>query len=496
MKHLSGLTCLFILLYLTVSCENPEKLSATWNDGPNIVLIVSDDHGSRDLGAYGNTAIQTPNLDKLAKEGVLFNNAYCTTASCSASRSVILTGLYNHANGHFGHQHHFHHFSAYDHVQSLPVLLEELGGYRTARIGKYHLAPETVFRFQEVLKGNPRNAVEMADNSKQFINDSSQPFFLYFCTSDPHRSGDEYPVELGANRFGNIDDGYPGVSERKFDPEEVEIPPYLPESQQTREELAEYYQSVYRMDQGIGKLFEHIRESGKWDNTVILYISDNGIAFAGAKTTLYQPGINLPLIVKNANGENAGSVTDDFVNWADLTPTILDIAGVMGPSLERLDSIYNITGRQWDNTANKVFHGSSFNDVLSGTSRSDKVTYASHTFHEITMYYPMRSIVTDQYKLIWNVAYQLPYPHATDLWASSTWQAALLSDSKMYGPRTVEDYTFRREFELYDVSKDPYESNNLAYDDNYQEVLLGMIKKLQDFQHQTNDPWVAKWEHE
>ena len=95
---------------------------------PNIVLIVADDHGTNDLGCYGNPAVKTPNLDKLAGEGVRFTRAHCTSASCSASRSVILTGLYNHANGHFGHMHHFHHFSAFDHVYSLPVLLEEIGG--------------------------------------------------------------------------------------------------------------------------------------------------------------------------------------------------------------------------------------------------------------------------------------------------------------------------------------------------------------------------------
>lgn len=102
---------------------------------PNIVLIVADDHGTNDLGCYGNAAVHTPNLDSLASEGIRFTKAHCTTASCSASRSVILTGLYNHANGQFGHQHHYHHFSAYDHVYSLPVFLEQLAGYQTGRIG-------------------------------------------------------------------------------------------------------------------------------------------------------------------------------------------------------------------------------------------------------------------------------------------------------------------------------------------------------------------------
>lgn len=463
---------------------------------PNIILIVSDDHGTGDLGCYGNEAIRTPNLDRLASEGVRFNNAYATTASCSASRSVILTGLYNHANGQFGHMHHYHHFSAFDHVQSLPVLLQELGGYRTGRIGKYHLAPESIFHFQEVIKGNSRNPVEMANNTLSFMS-ADEPFFLYFCTSDPHRSGETLPGDLGANRFGNKDAGYDGVKQVQYDPSEVIVPAYLPDTQQTREELAQYYQSVTRVDQGVGQLFENLQQLKKWDNTIIIYISDNGIAFPGAKTTVYQPGLNLPLIVKNTDQKLAGSVSDDLVNWADLTPTILDLAGVLPKAESRLDSIYAGGSSKWDNTANQTFHGSSFKDVLQGEPSDErKEVFASHTFHEITMYYPMRVVITDRYKLIWNIAYQLPFPHATDLWAASTWQATLKSEAQVYGPRTTTEYTFRPEYELYDLQSDPFESQNLAGEEQYRETLNAMIRKIRKFQGDTNDPWAMKWEHE
>ncbi len=466
---------------------------------PNVVMIVSDDHGSRDLGCYGNTVIQTPNLDALAKEGVRFNNAYCTSASCSASRSVILSGMYNHANGQYGHGHHWHHFAAYEHIFSLPVLLEQLGGYRTARVGKYHVAPEKVYHFDQVFEASGRNTKEMALAVQSFVEEKSdQPFFLYFCPDDPHRDGNYQPGPLGANRFGNrTPNHYAGIKERIYTPQEVLVPEYLPDSKQSREELAEYYQSVARMDQGLGDLFSDLKKHKKWDNTIILYLSDNGIAFAGAKTTQYQPGINLPLIVKNAHGEHAGTSNESLVNWADLTPTVLDMVGVLPQAEEMLKAAYAKEKNNWDCTVNQAFHGQSFEPAMAqDSSFAPEYTFASHTFHEVTMYYPMRTVIGQQYKLIWNIAYGMPYPHAQDLWKSSTFQAALSSEDQMYGPRSIKDYTFRAPFELYDLKNDPMETKNLADDPAYEQQLKQLQKALKDFQQRTNDPWFQMWERQ
>lgn len=465
---------------------------------PNIVLIVADDHGNGDMGCYGNNAVKTPNLDYLASEGIRFTRAHCTSASCSASRSVILTGLYNHANGHFGHQHHYHHFSAFDHVYSLPVYLEELAGYHTGRIGKYHVAPEKVFYFQEVMHANQRNPVAMADSCINFIEDNKDhPFFLYFCTADPHRAGPVNDEPLAPNSFGNKKGGHEGVEETYFNTEEVIVPPYLPESNACREELAQYYQSVARIDHGMGRLFGHLKEAGVWDNTVIIYISDNGIAFAGAKTTLYQPGINLPCLVKNAGGENKGVVSDAMINWADLTPTILDLVGVLPEANQMMAARVEDPKMNWNNTANESLQGRSFKAVMEDVNAEGfDETYASHTFHEITMYYPMKSVITRKYKLLWNIAWQLPYPHASDLWASSTWQVALKSENRMYAGRSINDFTYRSEFELYDLENDPYETRNLVGDPAFKEELESLKKKLYVFQERTNDPWILKWEHQ
>ncbi|MEM7388015.1 MAG: sulfatase-like hydrolase/transferase, partial [Verrucomicrobiota bacterium] len=147
---------LWLTLWLSLA-EGAEK---------NIIFVITDDE-SPTLGCYGDPVAVTPHIDALAADGALFHNAFATTASCSASRSVVLSGLHNHKNGQFGHQHHFHKFASFHGVASLAlprVLANE--GYRTAQIGKYHVAPEEVYHFDHYLKGNGRNALQMANEAK------------------------------------------------------------------------------------------------------------------------------------------------------------------------------------------------------------------------------------------------------------------------------------------------------------------------------------------
>ncbi|MHC4395751.1 MAG: sulfatase family protein [Planctomycetota bacterium] len=425
-------------------------------DKPNVILYVVDDHGTDDASCYGNNAIKTPGLDTLASEGTLFTHGFCTSASCSASRSVILTGKYNHATGQYGHQHNYHHFVSFPTIKSLPVLLAN-AGYRTMSMGKYHVAPEEVYRFGRY--SNVSSPVQMADDCREFISaEQSKPFFLYFCTTEPHRPFKREGFDT-------------------FKSEDVIVPPYLPDTPQCREELAQYYGSVQRADSGLVRLIEILKESGRWEDTMIIYISDNGIAFAGAKTTLYEPGMRLPCVVRNPYAKKKGIVTNAMVTWADITPTILDFAGAPGKKTD--------------------FHGRSFLEVLEEEKPKgwDEI-YASHTFHEITMYYPMRVVRTRKYKLIWNIAYGLDYPFSSDLWASRTWQDILKRDEKVYGKRSVEAYIHRPKFELYDLENDPHEIRNLAEKLKYVKVLKKLKDKLKAFQKRTDDPWIRKWEYE
>ncbi len=450
--------------------------SAGDNKRPNIVLIVSDDHGLDALGCYSNPVIKTPNLDGLAREGVRFTNAFCTTASCSASRSVILTGLYNHANGQYGHQHSYHHFVTLPNIKSLPVLLTE-AGYRTGRIGKYHVAPDEVYKFDAALQANSRSPVEMAEKCRVFVA-ADGPFFLYFCTSDPHRGGGKAEeLSTKPDRFGNRPQGYRGITADRYKPEDVIVPPFLPDTPECRAELAQYYQSVSRVDQGVGRMLAVLKEAGKYDNTVVIYISDNGVAFPGAKTTLYEPGMRLPCIVRNPGSKKKGITCDALINYADLAPTILDFADGQRGRAE--------------------FQGRSFKPVLEAEHpKGWDVTFASHTFHEITMYYPMRVVRQRRYKLIWNIAHGLDYPFASDLWEASTWQATIRRGEKYYGRRTVEAYLHRPKFELYDLENDPHEVKNLAENPKYAKVLGELKEQLKAFQKRTKDPWIVKWQYE
>ncbi len=423
---------------------------------PNVLLYVVDDLGSTDAGCYGNPVIKTPGLDRLAAAGTRFTSAYATTPSCSASRSVILTGMHNHATGQYGHAHSYNHFISFPDIETLPVLLAR-AGYRTASAGKYHVAPEETYHFLEYIQGG-RSPEDMADKCRELIaSEEDSPFFLYFCTTEPHRPF----VREGSD---------------EFDSDEVLVPPYLPDLPETRQELAKYYGSAQRADRGLVRLLDILEETGHWDDTLVIFVSDNGIAFPGAKTNVYEPGIRLPCVVRDPYQSRRGVVSDAMVNWADLTPTILDFAGAV-PEQPK-------------------YHGRSFREVLDGEHEGWDEVYASHTFHEITMYYPMRVVRSGKYKLIWNIAHGLPFPFASDLWQSDTWQAVMREGLETYGRRRVEDYLHRAEFELFDLEADPHEVRNLADDPEHAAALAGLKDKLKAFQKRTGDPWVLKWEHE
>ena len=477
-----------LLLLLTAHVALAQK--------PNFVLIVGDDHDLSALGCYGNPQVKTPNLDQLAREGLRFTRAYASTASCSPSRSTLLSGRHNHNTGQYGLAHATHHFRSHEELKTLPALLRE-AGYATARVGKYHVAPESAYPFDVALGENGSNPVDMANRSADFLETSrAKPFFLYFCPTDPHRAGTFPGLPFNANPHGNKPGGHEGVRETPYGMDSLRVPFFLPNAPETKAELAQYYQAVSRMDQGIGRLFQVLKEKGLWENTVVIYLSDNGMPVPGAKTTPYEPGVRLPLIVRNPFSAQKSKICDELVSWVDVAPTLLDWAG-QAPLVLANAAMPTGGGEYGERGPTPAFHGNSWKKLFENPTQFKSDTlFLSHTFHEVTMYYPMRTVVTKRYKLIHNLAHGLPFPFAADLWSSATWQGFLKSGKTHYGPRTRQAYEHRPEYELYDLQTDPQERRNLANDAALKPVFNALLASLKGFQEKTNDPWRVKWKHE
>ena len=433
---------------------------------PNVLLLIADDLGLH-TGAYGDKTAITPNLDRLAGEGVRFTNAFCTTASCSASRSVIHSGLHNHANGQYGHAHAEHHFAYLPHVRPVSALLKD-HGYRTGVIGKLHVNPVERFRFDLVSEGRNRDVLDMAQRARKFMHDAAgAPWFLQTGYADPHRA---------AQGFANRD--YTGVKRTRFDPAKLRVPSYLPDNQAVRREVAEYFEASNRLDQGVGFMLDLLRETKQLDNTLVIFMSDNGMPFPNAKTGAYDAGVHLPLLVRAPGQAKRGLVNNAMISWVDIAPAILDAAGAKLPEYP--------------------LHGRSFLPVLEQENPAgwDRV-YISHTFHEITMYYPMRGVRTRRYKYIRNLFPDLSFPFSTDLFASETWQSLRKAGpNARVGARPVEQYLHRAPEELYDITSDPDEVNNLARLPQHQAVLAELRADVTAMRKSTKDPWLVNDNYE
>lgn len=426
----------------------------------NVVLIVADDLGLQ-LGCYGNKVIKTPNLDALAKRGVRFTKAYSTVASCSPSRASIYTGMYTHQNGQYGLQHATHKQECYAWVQGLPNLLRN-GGYFTGLIGKFHTGPDSSFQWHKLMtKTKGRDPQSFAQHTRDFISSSEKkPFFVVVGFQDPHRP-------------------FAGDPKDAYDPKTIDLPYFLPDADATRKDWAEYYQCITRLDRGVGMVLDVLRETGQLEDTIVIFISDNGPPFPGAKTTLYEAGIHLPLIMAGP-GLPSGRTNNALVSYIDLTPTILEVAGQKTPSYKQT----------------KLYGKSILSIAKEENAKGWDAVFASHQFHEITMYYPMRTIVTPQYKLIVNLDYEKAYPFASDLWGSPSWQHIRTSKLEMMGQRSVKSYLHRPKDELYDLTSDPNELKNLAADASHAKTLGELRSRLRAWQAETNDPWTILYREE
>ncbi|XP_046382040.2 N-sulphoglucosamine sulphohydrolase-like [Haliotis rufescens] len=459
----------------------------------NVLLVLGDDAGFQ-MGAYNNTACKTPNFDKLAARSVVFKHGYTSVSSCSPSRAVLLTGLPEHQNGMYGIHSAWHHFNSFDNVRSLPVILDD-AGIRTGIVGKKHIGPDAVYKFdyeetEEQHDANQigRNITYMKNYIEEFINDNdTRPFFLYIGFHDPHRCNQIPKYGEFCEKFGNGEPGMGVISDWtpvKYGPSDVMVPYFLPDTPATRQDLADMYTTFSRMDQGIGLFLSLLEAAGHMDDTLILFSSDNGIPFPGAKTNLYDPGMGEPMMISSPLHRGSwGKVTESMGSLMDFTPTILDWFNVSYPQYKIFTDVVELTGK-------------SLLPVLSNPSNlTNDHVFSSHTLHGVHQHYPMRVLRTSKYKLIHNIFPNTPYPIATDIYFSPTFLDLLNRSRSNVDPwvwfKSMSEYYYRSEWELYDIRADFKERINLAFDSAHQTVLESLQKQLYAWLWETDDPWVC-----
>jgi N-sulfoglucosamine sulfohydrolase len=317
------------------------------------------------------------------------------------------------------------------------------------------------------IRNNGRNGAVIAAEANKFIEASGEkPFFLLVGFTDPHRA------KIGFDSTVS----YKGVPQVTIDPKDVTIPYHLSDTPEVRADLADYYGSIARLDFGVGAVLQAIKDAKQSDNTLVIFLSDNGIPFPGAKTTLYDAGVHLPLIIHDPTQKARGVVTNAMASWTDIAPTILDWAGVKQPPAMLGKSLLPVLAQEVVKERDTVF--------------------GSHQFHEITMYYPMRMIRTRTHKLIRNLAHPLQFPFASDIYNSPSWQGVLNRNDTMLGKRPREAFEHRPKEELFDMIKDPDELHNVADESAYAGILKDLRAKLKEWQTATKDPWLVKEKYE
>lgn len=412
------------LLLLLCGCAGTSTSDAA---PPNIVLILADDLAWDDLGAYGHPTLRTPNIDRLAKEGLRFDRAYVTTSSCSPSRASLITGRYPHSTD----AEQLHWRLPPDQITFVELLRK--AGYWTAAAGKWHLGDAVKDRFDLVREANPAGFMKggsAASGCEDWVRTlkerpKGRPFFLWLASIDPHR---DYETA-------------------KFKAEEVVVPDFLPDTPEVRKDFAAYYDEIERLDRHVGDVLKELPE-----NTLVLFLSDNGRPFPRCKTTLYESGIRTPFLVRWPGRVKPG-VCGSLVSTVDVAPTLLSLAEVEAPSTLQGRSIVPLLENPGTSIREYVFAEKNWHDYedRSRAARSLKYKYIRNDYND------------------------LPMTPSADIVRSPTYRAM-----KPAGlPRPEE--------ELYDVESDPHELENLAGDSRYRRILERIQDALEDWEASTKD---------
>lgn len=441
-------------------------------DRPNIVLVLSDDQTYHDAGAYGNSEVKTPNIDKLASQGMRFDRCFTATAMCAPTRQQLYTGVFpvrngaypNHSKVRAGTKSLGHHFKAL--------------GYRVALIGKKHYGPAASFPFEH-LGGAARKdgAAGFAEElplakAKVFVDrDADQPYFLIVASNQPHKPWTRGDASV-------------------YNPAKLTVPTYLPDTLTTRAQLAAYYAEVSYFDRQLGRVMKIVDDSGRADNTIVIYTSEQGSNFTHCKWTCYETGLRTGFIVRWPAKVKAGSTTDAMVQYVDVVPTLLAAAGADPRKID--------VGVAGDPDGGNGFDGRSFLPVLLGKADAHhEHVFGVHTTRGIIAgsdSYPIRSIRDARYKYIRNLSHESPFKNivnngrgSADFW--NAWVEAAKTDQHI--ARLVDRYRHRPAEELYDLDTDPFEQNNLADDPQHRARIDAMNTKLKAWMKQQGDKGVA-----
>ncbi|MFM7183134.1 MAG: sulfatase [Verrucomicrobiales bacterium] len=436
--------------------------SATGAERPNILLITADDLGLQ-LLCYGDKHIQTPHLDTLAASGVRFETAYIAQSSCSPSRASIFTGMFPHSHGHIGlakpKNPPLH---SQLHSQTIPALLKATG-YRTGIIGKLHVNPASAFPFdfkvnnEQIGEGGSRNAQGVAREMAKFLaQDPKRPFFLMVNDADPHRVCEP---QIG------------GLPEKPFLKGAVpEWPFQKVRDDQILTDAANYYNCVRRLDTCVGLVLAELKKAGKEQESLVIFLSDNGPPLARSKTTCYEAGLRTPFLLRWPGVTKPGLVSESFVSSVDILPTILDAVGLPVPAQVQGRSLRGVAGG--DNTG--------WRTTLAGEFHQ----------HGESPFFPRRSLRDSRYHVIHNLlAGKLTLNIGVD-GATAPQVAASAAYKDTPAQQAMARAANPPEWELYDLQSDPGEFQNLADDPAHAGTLKRMQGLLLEWRKETQDSFL------
>ena len=414
---------------------------------PNIVVIIADDVSWDDIGCYGNPKIRTPNIDRMAKRGVRFTNMYLTASSCSPSRTSILTGRYPHNTG-----------SAELHTplpRHLPLLPETLKqrGYFTALVGKWHEGPATRRAYDTLLvdrDANGEGAEEQWTNLMR-ARPKNKPFFFWLAALDAHRPWSVY--QRG----------------HRHDPDkDVRVPPALVDTPETRRDLADYYNEIGRLDYFVGKLEEELIRQDILENTIVIFMADNGRPFPGSKTRVYDTGMKSPFVIQWPKGiPQKGVVSDGLVSSIDIAPTLLKLAGIVAPS--------TMQGRSFDQLLQKP------------TTPFRQYVFSEHNWHDYSAY--ERAVRTSDFLYLINKRPNLDNGGPIDANQSPSAKAlkAVRGSGKLTPLQNDALLTLRPAEEFFDCRNDPTQSRNEVANPAYAKTVAQLRAVLKQWQDVTGD---------